>query len=184
MFQDYLTKYGYLMEKRPHKLKNSFAKNTTVNVNSSDPYTRTEVVTAIKDFQYMFYIMPVTGKLDQETIKVMRMPRCGVNDRTPKISLFNINAKLTPSGYRKRKYLQNLPWTKNNFARGRIFHWAVSHSSRSSKLNSDDVQFAIQYAVNRWAAVCNVLFKLVGDASMADVVFSFHTGKRDVFCLL
>ena len=172
------------MEKRPHKLKNSLPKNTTANVNSSDPYTRTEVVTAIKDFQYMFYIMPVTGKLDQETIKIMRMPRCGVNDRTPKNSLFKINTKLTPSGYRKRKYLQNLPWRKNNFASGRIFYWAVSHSFRSSKLNSDDVTFAIQYAVNRWAAVCNVLFKLVGDASMADVVFSFHTRKRDIFCLL
>ena len=60
--QDYLTKFGYLRDRSSDKVA------SMVSIDS-----------AVREFQ-AFAGLKQTGKLDEETMVMMRTPRCGVKD--------------------------------------------------------------------------------------------------------
>lgn len=165
-----MTKYGYLYEKR------SINKQNKTYI---DPYTPMEIKDAITKLQYGMYIYPVTGKVDQQTIKVMRMPRCGVNDHVARDLLSVMYAKLTPKGFRKKNTLQSNIWRKHSYSAGKTYDWMLMPAHKSTKLDPNMVAYAIEYGINRWASVSNVMFRRVNQESAADLFFGFYKGKKN-----
>ena len=87
--------FGYLEKKKPDE---DFGKGLQLD----SPV----VVKALSDFQW-FGGLPVTGKLDRETVKLLNVRRCGMKD--PKLNSTNNNTGSLTAG---RYYLQGTYWKK------------------------------------------------------------------------
>src|SRR5689334_19036321 len=66
----YLSKYGY----NPCQNQTGFETN-----NIKSDLCQGDIESMLKDFQSK-YKLPVTGKLDQETLKLINTPRCAIKD--------------------------------------------------------------------------------------------------------
>lgn len=66
--------------------------------------TEDSIRDGIRDMQ-QFAGIPVTGRLDQQTLHLLRRPRCGLPDRTTAVQT---------SGRRKRFALQGQKWPYTN----------------------------------------------------------------------
>lgn len=90
---------------------------------------------AISDFQE-FHGLDVTGSLDDETVELMKTPRCGVKDRQ--------SASYKVFGTK---------WDKRSLT------YRVSKYSRSLKLKNSDVDFAVDKAFGMWQEQADISFK-------------------------
>ena len=95
--QDYLRHYHYISPAR------SGNHNTTA---------------AIENFQ-KFFGLPVTGELDEDTIREMKKPRCGVPD-------------VDVTGGRKKRYATSGKWWKTNLKYYMTYGDDMSHDKQAS----------------------------------------------------
>ncbi|XP_066556191.1 uncharacterized protein LOC136747142 [Amia ocellicauda] len=108
----------------------------------------------LKEMQKFFHLK-VTGKLDSETIEVMKKPRCGVSD-VARYSAFENNAKwsTTPVTYRIVNYTPDL--------------------------STQDVDRAIDQALKLWSDASTLTFKKITSGT-ADIMISFGRGSHGDF---
>ncbi|XP_007562841.2 collagenase 3 [Poecilia formosa] len=99
-----------------------------------------------------FFKLQVTGNLDDNTLEVMKLPRCGV----PDVGEYN-------------HFPRHLKWENNNVT-FRIVNYTPD-------LKKSDVDRAIRNALNVWADVTPLNFKKLHDGN-ADIMISFGTGEH------
>lgn len=124
--------------------------------------------------------LPVTGTVDEKTLKNMNKTRCGVKDKTPN---FRMKMVLTSSGKRKRRQA-----LKNQFSNTRTEIWYfVNPRPKYGKI--DSVYHQLEYAFNMWAGVSNIVF-IRGDGIIqrSDLLIGFYSGNflpfLFVFCFV
>ncbi|KAG5081987.1 hypothetical protein JHK84_052025 [Glycine max] len=124
---------------------------------------------AIKDYQG-FHHLHVTGVVDDETIKTLSLPRCGVPD-----IVTNPNPNPNPRGSTDPENYSFFPgsprWRK----------WALTYALLSgatvSTISGNAVRQAMQNALQKWAQVSNFTFTEIG-RTPADIVYGFHRGNH------
>ncbi|KAM3869175.1 collagenase 3 [Diretmus argenteus] len=107
--------------------------------------------TKIKEMQ-TFFKLKVTGNLDENTLEVMKLARCGV----PDVGEYN-------------HFPRNLKWNNNNIT-FRIENYTPD-------LNKADVDRAIRNALNIWAAVTPLTFKKLHKGN-ADIMIGFGSKEH------
>ncbi|XP_037831033.1 matrix metalloproteinase-19 isoform X2 [Kryptolebias marmoratus] len=137
--QAYLRKYGYL----------------DVPADPEDHENLEEVIEALRVFQRV-NDLPPTGELDNDTLEVMRQPRCGLED---------------PFNKKFLKYRVMGRWRKKSLTY-RI------HNYTPDMLKSK-VKSAIRSAFQYWSDVADLTFREV-DYSRADIRILFH--RKDGYC--
>ena len=183
-------RYGYLEDKTvpslasaPQASSSASGDNATTNSsaanNSSDTttaqtqpetaersvssYKRGQIPRAIGDFQD-FMSIKRTMVLDEQTIRAMTQPRCGVEDKRPHASwlpdlLFR----------RKRRYVtETQGWSKTALT------YAITQPS--AKLAIVDQQNVLKLAFDRWAEVTPLKFTFTQNQQGADINVRFASG--------
>ncbi|KAK7381355.1 hypothetical protein VNO78_33991 [Psophocarpus tetragonolobus] len=146
----FLQHFGYL--RKGNSLNDSFDEN---------------VESALRHYQE-FHHIPVSGEVDEETIKTMSLPRCGMPDI---INDSNPNALSgAPENY---SFFPGSPrWTK----------WGLSYahsSSASFNIALNVVRQAKSRAFQTWAQATNSRFRFTENARPpADIVYGFHRGAH------
>ncbi|XP_037534031.1 collagenase 3 [Nematolebias whitei] len=107
--------------------------------------------TKIKEMQ-RFFNLEVTGKLDDNTLNVMKEPRCGVQD----VGEYN-------------HFPRDLKWQTNTVT-FRIINYTPD-------LKKSDVDRAIRTALNVWSEVTPLTFKKLYEGN-ADIMISFGTREH------
>ncbi|EFA09264.2 matrix metalloproteinase-2 [Tribolium castaneum] len=141
--QRYLTRFGYM----DATADGAFALRTEESVRD-----------AIKDMQE-FAGIPVTGRLDERTLKLLNTPRCGMPDKNKQTS-----------GRRKRFTLHGQKWPYTNLT------WSL----RSRDLMGMDpyqVRLVISKALDVWARHSKLTFTEV-DSPKADILIFFVRGEH------
>ncbi|XP_022907784.2 matrix metalloproteinase-16-like [Onthophagus taurus] len=116
-------------------------------------YTDESLSNALKEVQ-KFGAIPQTGKLDEETIKLMSKPRCGLPDKD--------------SHQRAKRFtLGPTSWKKRNIT---FFVANAPYSLGEEKVAQD-----IQTALDLWGRYSNLNFKRHGSPD-ADIIVSFASG--------
>ncbi|XP_029922882.1 collagenase 3 [Myripristis murdjan] len=110
--------------------------------------------TKIKEMQ-SFFKLKVTGKLDDNTLELMEMARCGV----PDIGEYN-------------HFPRDIKWQNNNVT-FRIVNYTPD-------LKKSDVDRAIRNALNVWSDVTPLTFKKL-HAGIADIMIGFGTKEHGDF---
>ncbi|KAG8201984.1 hypothetical protein JTE90_027456 [Oedothorax gibbosus] len=121
----YLQRYGYMNES---------------NSNSASLISGEAVSSAIKDFQRFAGLLE-TGELDNTTLTMMNMPRCGVRDKVGH----------SGSARKKRYALQGSKWRVNELA------YRISKYPRRLK-DKQKVDKEIAKAFKMWSDVTNIKF--------------------------
>ncbi|CAC5411145.1 MMP14 [Mytilus coruscus] len=119
--------------------------------NTSDESTSN----AIRTFQE-FNHLPVTGELDDKTVKLMNTPRCGMQD------------KPTPHGMPLAFSANNGEWGK------KVLTYKISKGS--TKLTLDAVRQTIANAIKIWTDVADITITEITGAPAADVDIRFEVG--------
>lgn len=111
--------------------------------------------------------LPVTGKLDSDTVSVITMPRCGISDAAASHEL---------RATRHYAYFYGKPrWAGGTPAN---LTYAFSPSNMIGYLSMGEVRGAFRRAFARWAAVIPVSFEEVKDYGAADVRIGFYRGNH------
>ncbi|XP_025830615.1 matrix metalloproteinase-14 isoform X3 [Agrilus planipennis] len=141
----YLSQYGYL---------DPGVRNTG---NSSNLIDGRVINKAIAEFQ-SFAGLDVTGELDEETVKTMSLPRCGVKDKVG-----------TASDTRSKRYaLQGSRWKVKNLT--------YKISKYPKKLVKKDVDAEIAKAFAVWSEFTDLKFK--PSKGQVHIEISFETGEH------
>ncbi|WCJ25906.1 Metalloendoproteinase 1-MMP [Euphorbia peplus] len=145
--KQYFSRFGYL---NPIPKKNNF----------SDIFD-TEFESAVLNYQNNLGL-PVTGKLDSDTIATIMSPRCGVSDEiqktqnTRKIHITKNYAYF----YGKPRWVKGSPMTLT---------YALSPENLIDYISLPDIKSVFHRAFSRWAKVIPVNFKEIEDYESADV---------------
>merc|ERR1719153_508964 len=164
----YLKKFGYISESTPGPgdiPQNSPGLGNTPGKIPGKPKNGSSesVSKAVKTFQE-FAGLEATGEVDEETLKLMSLPRCGVRDLVARLP-----------GNVSRYQAQGSVWEK------RTLSYRVTRYSRkmSATLVNADVRKAFKY----WSDVTNLKFfsKEKGDVDIEIGFFTFNHGDGDPF---
>merc|ERR1719184_4069 len=164
----YLKKFGYISESTPGPgdiPQNSPGLGNTPGKIPGRPQNGSSesVSKAVKTFQE-FAGLEATGEVDEETLKLMSLPRCGVRDLVARLP-----------GNVSRYQAQGSVWEK------RTLSYRVTRYSRkmSATLVNADVRKAFKY----WSDVTNLKFfsKEKGDVDIEIGFFTFNHGDGDPF---
>ena len=151
----YLNKFGYLdksddinsSDSGDFKLNQKKSQRLMMFPNRNEANTRLEM--AIKKFQQMAHLN-VTGRLDKETLRMMRVPRCGHPD-------FVQNQ--TMQQRRTRRYaLQGSKWSKSRLS------FKVGKYPVQSTMSRHLIDEELKRAFDLWSDAADVEFDLVSDA--------------------
>ncbi|XP_050499658.1 matrix metalloproteinase-2-like [Diabrotica virgifera virgifera] len=137
----YLMNFGYMEKSKD----GAFALRTEESVKSS-----------LRDMQE-FAGLPVTGRLDERTLKLMHTPRCGMPDK-------NFRTR------RKRFTIHGSKWRYLNLT------WSV-RTRNVDNLNFDEVRYVISRALQVWSKHSKLTFQEV-DSDKADILIYFHRGSH------
>lgn len=122
--------------------------------------TEYEVIIAIKMFQ-MYAGIPMTGKVDEDTMKMVVMPRCGMSDFGP-----------SDRTRRRRRYaIQGTTWDKKRLT------YMFQGGPRSS-LSTSEVKQKLTEAFKEWERVADLKFISVDDPQ-ADILVRFRSGSHN-----
>uniref|UniRef100_A0A8C6UM13 Matrix metallopeptidase 19 n=1 Tax=Neogobius melanostomus TaxID=47308 RepID=A0A8C6UM13_9GOBI len=132
----YLNKFGYMED-------------------SQDPDSLEDIIEALKVFQRANELPP-SGELDEQTLEVMRTPRCGIED---------------PFNKKQHKYRVMGRWRKRTLTY-RIMSWTPD-------MSQSEVRSALRAAFKYWSDVAPLSFREV-DFGPADIRISFH--KNEGIC--
>ncbi|XP_035663771.1 matrix metalloproteinase-14-like isoform X1 [Branchiostoma floridae] len=114
---------------------------------------------AISMFQE-FANITVTGKLDNETMAMMAMPRCGVPDM--------MGTHSRGMARRRRRYaLQGSTWPKRDLT------WSLADADYTPDLGKGDVDEAITRAFQLWQDQTPLTFTRVSPPTQADIFIKF-----------
>ncbi|XP_044752543.1 macrophage metalloelastase-like [Coccinella septempunctata] len=141
----YLSKYGYMEE---------------IDMDSSAPIIKaSELVESLKQFQ-SFMGLPVTGRLNKATIKMMSMARCGVKDITARTQQRV-----------KRFAMQGSTWKKK--------HITYRINKYPKNLRKEDVDIMVHKAFNLWSNHSELTFEACKNSSrIVDIDIAFVKGKH------
>jgi len=114
----------------------------------------------IMEFQ-SFAGLPATGDLDNETVKMMNTPRCGVRDMEAP----------TDRARKKRYALQGSRWKVKNLT------YRISKYPSSGKLSRSDVDSEIARALQVWSDVTDLTFEHIKDGP-AHIDVKFADGEH------
>ncbi|KAF2899798.1 hypothetical protein ILUMI_06396 [Ignelater luminosus] len=119
--------------------------------------TEESVRQAIRELQ-QFSGLPVTGKLDDKTIKLLKRPRCGLPD-------------IEPHAQRRKRFVpQGQRWPYTNLT------WSLQ-STNLKELNTYEVRFVFSKALEVWARHSKLTFREI-DSDRADILVYFHRGDH------
>ncbi|XP_043260687.1 matrix metalloproteinase-2 isoform X1 [Colletes gigas] len=141
--QNYLMKFGYLPQ----------SDLETGNLRTDD-----QLRSAIKHLQ-KFGGIPVTGKIDEATSKLMKLRRCGLPDQP--------DPRYTRMRH-KRYTVQGQQWPHRNLT------WSL-RTEQPSGLDTGDVRFELSKALGLWARNSKLTFQEV-NSDRADILVYFHRG--------
>ncbi|KAK7252681.1 hypothetical protein RIF29_36809 [Crotalaria pallida] len=144
----YFHRFGYLSE-------------TTSNF--TDTFD-TELVSAVKLYQKRLGL-PVTGKLDSDTISAIVAPRCGVSDSSPH-GLHTTRHFAYFNG--KPRWVRDSPMTLT---------YAFSPYNMIDRLSITEIRTVFERAFNRWASVIPVTFRET-EYLTADIKIGFYSGDH------
>lgn len=155
--KNYLHKLGYISHVSPSNLDDNFDDN---------------LVSAIQTYQ-KFYNLNTTGKLDQNTVRQLMMPRCGfpdmINSNTTK-TLFgrnNTHSLHTVSHY---SYFQGYPrWPRGTTT--------LIYAYPPWLTLNDAAKNLFQRSFDRWSQVVNLIFRL-GSYQSTNIVIDFLRGNH------
>ena len=155
----YLAKYGYL-ETQPQDTSQDTPQQSPV------PGQARDISQAVTKFQH-FAGLRATGVLDQETLELMKTPRCGVQDfYIQSDSTSNISAP----------YRTLTKWTSKS-----VLSWRVTKFS--SKLTRSQVVNTVWKAFQFWSSVTNLKFfeKTTGEVDIPIEFVTYDHGDGNPF---
>jgi hypothetical protein len=174
----YLNKFGYLDKSKLRSSSSSSKKtgslimypwsktNVNTNTNSSSSSETGAVVAAIKLFQ-KYAKLNQTGVLDEQTMRVMKMPRCGhpdVFDDGRFLSRRSVD--IVDSKFRKKRYaLQGSKWPKSKL------RFKVGKYPKYPSMNRDMIDAELKRAFDLWSEVSDVEFEQVKEDTEKTVNF-------------
>ncbi|XP_015523915.2 matrix metalloproteinase-2 [Neodiprion lecontei] len=152
--QRYLTQFGYLPETDP-KLQSL--------------RTESQLIEAIKELQ-RFGGIPVTGKIDEATIRLMKARRCALPDKPD--SRFSAGANFNGIHHRRQKRyaIHGQKWDHTNLT------WSL-RTPRPRGLEVGGVRVALGQALDLWAVNSKLTFKEV-NSDYADILVYFERGNH------
>jgi len=137
----FMQKYGYL--DNPADMREGLVAESL--------YAENAIVEGIKNVQRFGKIYP-SGVMDDETVKLMSAPRCGVKD------------VLSSKERRKRFVVGAKNWEKR-----KITYFLANYSP---KVNQTEMESAIKKAFEAWSLYSRLVFKQVNDTG-ADIIIAF-----------
>ncbi|XP_050377697.1 metalloendoproteinase 1-MMP [Argentina anserina] len=112
--------------------------------------------------------LPVTGKLDSDTISAITSPRCGVSDAALRKPTVKLHAT------RRYAYFYGKP----RWAPAKYLTYAFSPNHVISYVSSSEIEAIFHRAFSRWSAVIPVNFTKAKDYSSADIKIGFYKGDH------
>ncbi|KAI3804358.1 hypothetical protein L1987_25838 [Smallanthus sonchifolius] len=116
--------------------------------------------------------LPVTGKLDSDTMAQIMSPRCGVSDGT------NRKHKMTHVSEHYAYFRGEPRWRKPDKSETLTLTYAFSDSHIINYLSYSDIRGAFQRSFSRWASTIPVSFIEVDDYRKADIKIAFYEGDH------
>ncbi|KAM6953354.1 matrix metalloproteinase-17b [Aplochiton taeniatus] len=149
---EWLTKYGYLPPPDP---------------STGQLQAWTAVTHAVRAMQ-RFAGLNETGVLDEETMALMRAPRCSLPDEGEESSTPSANPLEEGRSLRRKRALSM--WTRRNI------NWRLSSYPSSSSLSRETVRSLVFYALRVWAEPTPLEFHEVAGPEVADLQVNFLRG--------
>ena len=143
--EDYLTKFGYLPQS---------------DLETGNLRTLTQLEDAVRNLQG-FAGINMTGKIDQQTKRLIHQKRCGVQD-------VSIGFRNKRSLRVKRYNLQGQRWSHNNLT------WSLRQPHPSGYISRDSVRRELTHALNVWAHHTLLTFTETHEDDKADIQVFFH----------
>lgn len=109
--------------------------------------------------------LPVTGKLDSDTISSIMTPRCGVSDTEHKMH----TTKKFSYFYGKPRWVRLPPVTLT---------YSFSKSNMIDYMSLSDIKDAFKGSFSRWSSVIPVNFTEIDEYEIADIRISFYSGDH------
>ncbi|XP_072018749.1 stromelysin-1-like [Amphiura filiformis] len=136
----YMKKYGWMPPPDPE---------------ASELITEMEMRRSIAHMQ-RFFRLPVTGQMDDKTMKLMQRPRCGVPD-----------VDVDQNGFRSRRYSinQNLKWGKTDLT--------YSFENYTPDMHPTQIRTSIENALKVWSDVTPLRFNEISRDGIADIEIMF-----------
>uniref|UniRef100_A0A673G8D2 Matrix metalloproteinase-17-like n=1 Tax=Sinocyclocheilus rhinocerous TaxID=307959 RepID=A0A673G8D2_9TELE len=153
VWQDWLTKYGYLPPPDP---------------STGQLQAWTAVTQAVKKMQ-RFAGLDDTGVLDEETVQLMQTPRCSLpddDDQTIQTSALHSDVQ------NQRMKREASTWTIRNI------NWRLRSYPASSKLSREMIRSLVYYALRVWADPTLLEFHEVRGPEGADLQIDFLRGPH------
>ncbi len=152
---EYLLNYGYIPQVSFRGVS-GFADNANL-LDEKSP----AVKKAIEDFQD-FAGLPRTGRIDKETLDLMKSPRCGVKDKGA------VDSELR----RFKRYVKH----SSSWEKTRLTYFIGSYPS-DSLMSKDEIDEQIADAFNAWAKASPLTFRRVF-SDTADMRLDFFHGRH------
>ncbi|KAL2902980.1 Metalloendoproteinase 1-MMP [Bienertia sinuspersici] len=127
-----------------------------------------ELESAILNYQNNLGL-PVTGKLDPDTIDLIMAPRCGMSDATPR-------APTRVHETRRYAYFHGEPRWSNPHPMTLTYSFSPDHVI--DYLSRDQIREVFSRAFSRWSEVIPVNFTEARDHRTADVRIGFYRGDH------
>ncbi|CAN4127640.1 unnamed protein product [Withania somnifera] len=114
--------------------------------------------------------LKVTGKLDDETVKEIMLPRCGMSDTNPHSTLN------TRKNY---AYFYGRPrWTKSSLSSPMTLTYSFSPNSMIDYIDASEIRSIFQRSFSRWSSVIPVNFTESENYYTADIKIGFYHGDH------
>ncbi|PIA62260.1 hypothetical protein AQUCO_00200326v1 [Aquilegia coerulea] len=164
--KQYLEKFGYLhyQNHSPH---------------ANDEEFDELLESAVKTYQ-LNYHLKVTGSLDSETVKQMKIPRCGVADiiqGSTRMLSGNSMHHHDPNSFHSVSHFSFFP-KRQRWPPSKTDLTYRFNSSISKPIDLKTLRPLMSRAFERWAAVSNFTFQEATNSSKADIVIGFHSGDH------
>ncbi|KAH7514181.1 hypothetical protein FEM48_Zijuj11G0061400 [Ziziphus jujuba var. spinosa] len=156
----YFHRFGYLS-----------SSSSVTETNFTDCFD-TQFESAVILYQTMLGL-PVTGKLDSDTISTIMSPRCGVSDSAHN----NISDNKSPlHATRHYAYFYGKPrWGRSS---PMTLSYAFSPNNMIEYLSLSDIRTIFSRSFSRWSAVIPVNFTETGAYESADIKIGFYQGDH------